>query len=406
MNRRTFLGGLALVPAIKGMREQYQRDLFQDFLPFMDRFVVDHQYGGFLCDTDFDGARADELKSPLFEGRGIWVYSFLYSNFGREPRYLEIARQSVELLRKSDPGDEKLWCTTLERDGSPAGPPGEVLPSDLAVVEGLAAYAVASKTQEPLDRAKRLFFKCLAIYDRADYNPNGGRTFLGSSAPTLPGLRNIGMWMLFLRCGSQLRAVQADAKVSAVIDRCVDAVVRHHFNPKIQLNNEILPHDLSAAPGEYAQLVYTGHTFEITWMILEEAIARKDAQLFNTVAERFRRHAEVAWDPVYGGFFHNLQNVDQNRWVLNKVLWAQEEAMIDAVLIHQHTGAEWARELFSRTNDYVRAKWMLASHGSPLWMYACDRQATFASFTQMPKRIENYHHPRHLMLNLLRLKGT
>jgi len=139
-------------------------------------------------------------------------------------------------------------------------------------------------------------------------------------------------------------------------------------------------------------------------MLLEEAIARHDNALFTLVADRFKRHAEVAWDVVYGGFFHNLQNVDENRWVLNKFLWVQEEVLISAMLVVQHTGAGWAKDLFARTDQYVRSKYPLASHGSPLWMYAVDRQATFASFAQMPKRIENYHHPRHLMLNLLRLQ--
>jgi N-acylglucosamine 2-epimerase len=38
-----------------------------------------------------------------------------------------------------------------------------------------------------------------------------------------------------------------------------------------------------------------------------------------------------------------------------------------------------------------------------LWMYATDRRASFESFAALPKRVENFHHPRHLMLNLLRL---
>src|SRR5262249_27466518 len=149
--------------------------------------------------------------------------------------HLDIARRSVELLRKSDPGDEKLWSTRLARDGSPAAPPGEGLPNDLAVVEGLASYALASKTQEPLDRAKRLFHKCVAIYDRPDYNPNIGRAFIGPSAPPLPGARNIGMWMLLLRCAAQIRAAEPGLAIANAADRAVDAAVKHHFNPRIQL---------------------------------------------------------------------------------------------------------------------------------------------------------------------------
>ena len=369
----------------------------------MDRYVVDGDYGGFLCDTDFDGTRADNYKSPLYEGRGIWVYAFLYTHFGHEERYLDIARRSIALLRKSQPADGAFWSSGLNRDGTPAGPAATTIPGDLAIAEGLAAYAQAARSEEHLDWASRLLTRCVEAYDYDDYNPGAGRIFLGPAAPPTPGVRNIGAWMLLLRCATQIRDAAKDSRFNSLIDRAIEAVIERHFNPDYQLNNEILPHDLSRPTGEYAQLVYPGHTFEITWMLLEEALARRDTRLFDTVAERFRRHAEVAWDAVYGGVFHNLRNVDENRWVLDKVLWAQEEVLIGALLIWKHTRSAWSRELFNRMNTYVRDRYPLNPHGSPVWMYACDRRATFASFAALPKRVENYHHPRHLMINLLRL---
>jgi hypothetical protein len=36
-------------------------------------------------------------------------------------------------------------------------------------------------------------------------------------------------------------------------------------------------------------------------------------------------------------------------------------------------------------------------------MYASDRKASFEGFSRLRKRVENYHHPRHLMLNLRRI---
>lgn len=414
MTRRMLLAGgsVAAIPVLAAprtlnrlgeLRDLYHRDLFQDFLPFMDRSVIDREYGGFLCDTDFDGTRADTYKSPLFEGRGIWVYAFLYTHFGHEERYLDVARRSIALLRKSQPPEGAFWSAKLNRDGTPAAPAATTIPGDLAIAEGLAAYALAARSQEHLDWAKRLLSRCVEAYDRPDYNPGAGRTFLGPDAQPTPGARNVGSWMLLLRCAAQIREVDKDPQLASLIDRATEAVLEHHFNPAYRLNNEILPHDLSRPAGECAGLVYLGHTFEITWMLLEEAIARRDTALFQTVVERFRRHVEVAWDTVYGGVFHNLRNVDENRWVLDKVLWAQEEVLIGALLVFERTGSDWSRELFERMNAYVRQKYPLKAHGSPLWMYAADRRATFTSFAALPKRVENYHHPRHLMLNLMRL---
>jgi hypothetical protein len=97
-------------------------------------------------------------------------------------------------------------------------------------------------------------------------------------------------------------------------------------------------------------------------------------------------------------------NVEQNSWTLDKVLWAQEEVLIGSLLVYEHTGASWARELFNQAFEYVQNTFPLKKWGSPLWMYAGNRKVEFAEFKTRPKRVEHYHHPRHLMLNLLAIE--
>jgi len=40
---------------LEDLREEYRHWLFDDFLPFMDKYVIDYQYGGFICEVDRDG---------------------------------------------------------------------------------------------------------------------------------------------------------------------------------------------------------------------------------------------------------------------------------------------------------------------------------------------------------------
>ena len=387
------------------LRELYRRDLFVDWLPFMERHVVDSEYGGFLCNTDFDGTHTDTEKNPLFEGRGIWVYSTLYTHFGKDPRYLEVARRSVELLSKSQPQGNLFWCTSIRRDGSPAGPPGKVIPTDVGIAEGFAAYAQATGQQEYLDRAKQLLLKCVRAYDQADYNPTVGRGYFGDSAPNFPGARIMGSSMILLRAAAQILEIDQDPAIDQLARRCADAVIRHHFNPDFQLNIELLNRDLSRPANPYGQLCNLGNTLEITWMLLDEATRQHDESMFRLCVERFQRHATVAWDSVYDGVFHTLLNVDENRYELNKILWAQEEVLIDTLYIYDRSSAVWAAELFGRMYRYVRERYPLTSHGSPIWMYATGRKATFEEFAGLRKRIENYHHPRHLIHNLRRIEA-
>jgi mannose/cellobiose epimerase-like protein (N-acyl-D-glucosamine 2-epimerase family) len=387
---------------LEELRDQYRYDLFEDFLPFMDRYVIDHELGGFRCETDRDGANLTQNKTTWFEGRGIWVYSFLYDNFGRDPRYLEVARKSVEFVLKAQPrGEDELWPRSFSREGRPLTPPATELYGDLFIAEGLAEYSKATGEEKYRDLAREIVLKCVRIYDRPDHNPEIGQAHLGTKSVAFPGARIQGAWMVLIRILSQMLEARADPELEDIIARAIDAVMNYHYNPEFGLNNELLNHDLSRPAGEYAQLVYTGHSIEALWMILYEALRRKDQALFDTAAERFRRHVEVTWDDVYGGVFHVLRNVDQNIWSLEKVLWAQAEVLIGCLFLFEHTGDPWARDMFGKMYTYVREKFPLKRHGYALWMHQGDRKVTFERHST---RVENYHHPRHLMLNLLSIQ--
>jgi mannose/cellobiose epimerase-like protein (N-acyl-D-glucosamine 2-epimerase family) len=386
------------------LRDQYKSDLFSDFLPFMHQDVIDKQYGGFMCNTDLHGRQVNQNKLSWFEGRGAWVYSFLYNNLAREQKYLDVARRSLEFILRIQPTGEELWPKELTREGKALTSADGEIYGDLFIAEGLAEYSKATGERAHWDMARRLVLKCERLYDHNDYRPAIGQTYLGPNARPFPGARIQGVWMVLIRVVTQMLKMRADSELSRIARRSVDTITNHHYNPEFQLINELLNHDLSRPENEYAQLVYTGHSIENLWMLMDEAQRLRDDKLFEKLAAWFRRHVEVAWDDVYGGVFRNLQNVDQNIWILDKVLWAQEEVLIGCMMIIERTGAPWAIEMFNRTYKYVREKYPLKSHGSPLWMYASDRRVTYEAFSRMPKRVENYHHPRHLMLNLLSLE--
>lgn len=392
--------------SIQKLYARYHSDLFDDFLPFMAKYVVDPVYGGFLCETNGHGVHVGTDKYSWFEGRGIWVYSFLYNNLAKEQAFLDIARGSVYfILRHSPEPPAQTWPFHMARDGKPLSEPDPQIYGNLFIAEGLAEYSIAAREHQYWQMAKDILLRSVGIYDREDYYPEIGQTYLGPRARPFPGARIQGAWMVLLRLCTQMLRLHQDSDLTVIARRCVDAVVNHHFNPQFELNNELLNHDLSRPANEYAQLVYTGHCIEISWMLLDEALRLGDDALFATVAERFRRHVEVAEDRVYGGVFRDLMNVNENQWTLDKVLWAQEEVTIGALLVFEHTSAPWAWDLFLKFDRYTRQQYQepLKRLGIPLWVYGANRQVTIETYLKEPARVENYHHPRHLMLNMLRL---
>ena len=390
----------SLLP-LEQLREQYRYDLFDDFLPFMRKYVIDQKYGGFLCHTDRDGTNLSGAKVTWYEGRGTWVYSFLYNHFEKRAEYLDVARKSIAFILGAKPGqEEELWPVSFTREGKPETPPATAIYGDLFIAEGLAEYARATGEQKYWEMAKRLVLKCVGIYDRPDYEPGIVASYSGPQAPPVRGARIQGVAMVLIRALGPMLNQRADPELQAILDRSLDAVMNRHYNPEFALNNELLEHDYARPRTSLAQFVYTGHSIETLWMIAYEAAQTRNRKLFDQAAERFRRHVEVAWDGIYGGVFRSLNHVDRNEWALDKVLWAQEEVLIGALLIYEHTGAPWAAEMFQKMNAYVREKYPLRPHGFSLWIVNSDRKVTFEPHAA---RVENYHHPRHLMLNLLAL---
>ncbi len=387
--------------SLSDLRDEYRYWLFEDFLPFLEKHVVDHEYGGFMCNTDRDGTNITQDKRGWYEGRGIWVYSFLYNNFGREKKWLEIAEKSVNFIMRHDPGRKKLWPEHFTREGELNGPHDSRGYGSLFIANGLSEFAVATGDTSYRTRAREILLDFVEYYDRPSYAPGAARGPLGNTAPLLPGARVLGVWMVIIRLTTQMLTHEYDADLKAVNDRCIEAIRKFHFNPEFDLLNEVINHDMTRPDNEISQLSYLGHAIETLWMLMAEAVRRKDKELYFTAAEWFHHHVEVAWDDVYGGIFHSLKHVNDNIFdTKNKVLWAQEEVLVGALSMVEHIGEDWAREWFGRMYDYVLDKFPLAQYGFPIWNLAADRKVTFV---RNYSRIGNFHHPRHLMLNILAL---
>ncbi len=384
----------------EGILAEYRAWLFDDFLPFMDRFVIDREYGGFMARVDRDGTRVNTGKWAAMEGRGVWVYSRLYNAVDRDPRHLETARRSVEFIIKRRPPGGGRFPASFTREGEPTAGPSDIY-GDLFIALGLQEYAKASGEERFSATAKDIILRRLAEYDSPDYSYSVSYAVPDGAPPPIVAPRVLGHWMVLLDIATRMLEASHDPDIEQIADRCVDAVMHRHFNPDFRLQNEVLNHDLSRNP-QYAGFSYTGHAIETYWMVMREAVRRGDRALWDAATERFRRHVEVAWDDVYGGAFRALYDVDRNLWATDKVSWLQEEILIGAMLMIVHADDSWAREWFGRTWGYMMEKFALRRHGFPLWNYHANRKADFELHAGT---IEMFHHPRHLMENIVALEA-
>jgi len=378
----------------------YRTCLFEEFLPFVNSYVVDKEYGGFMCEVNVQGQKLTTDKSTWYLGRGLWTYSYLYNQIAKDPEYLSIAEKAVNFIMKTIPDTRSLWPEKFSRTGEPIAPPAPNIYGDMFVALGLQEYAKASGQEKYWLLAREILMKCLGFYDQPDYFPEAAQSYL-KTLPLIPGARIGGHWFMFINLITLMLEFRPDPELKAISDRAMDAVLNYHYNPDFDLINEIVNHDLSRPNNDIAQLVYTGHNMETLWMIMAEAKRRQDQDLFEKAVRYFKRNLEVSWDDVYGGVFTSLNNVDKFEWVTRKANWAQEEAMIGLLMIVENSGAQWAKDWYERIFKYHTERYHLKKYGYQLWIDYADRKVTFVEKDY--NRLEIFHHPRYLItcINIL-----
>ncbi len=430
MKRRTFIGstGTGLLAACQSkrhsttvhvapgvtlagltlpeLRKRYRGELFEVMLPFWERHGVDHEFGGVMHGLDYDGSLVHSDKLLWFQGRAIWVYSFLYNHFGKNPRHLEIAGKTREFLLQHARQPDGWWAEMLARDGRVLkGFQGDVY-GMYFVAEGLQEYAWAAGHEE----SHRMAVELVKTLYRHIENP-----MVVIPGTPGPGIRPQGIWMVNLNIATQILKRWKDPGIEALAQKCVDAVINRHYNPDIGLNNEDLDFDFNRAAGQENKCLL-GHSIETLWMVMDEALRRNDLKLWDLCASRIRRHIEVGWDWVYGGLAQWV-NVSQGDYVwpverpvgtdlefhfrgehhYMKTLWSLNEILVACLKVFERTGADWAARFFGMAQEVIDSKFSRKKFGQPGYMLFADRK-----MIQQPHvaRQDNYHPLRQLMFNL------
>ena len=395
--------------SLRELRKRHQAELFDAYLPFWDRYGIDHKYGGFMCALDHDGTLVNDNKFHWFQGRGVWVYSFLYNHFSKNPQYLEIARKTKDFMLAHFPQKDGMWAELVSRDGKLLKPFSGDLFGMYFAAEGLQEYAYASGDDEAREMAFRLMKQLFA----KQKDPSVPDTETG-----MMGVRSQGVWMVTVRTATQMLRRWPDREIAAMADQSVDAVINKHYNPEFGLDTETLNLD-NSRPKELANVTVCGHSVETLWMILDEALRRQDQTLYDLCAERLRHHLDVCWDHIFGGLADSInvnqgayqwpvdtpvgtnyqfREVGEYKWV--KTSWSFDEVLISTMNVIEHKGSEWAVRYFNLAQDTFDKKMSLKSRGLPLFTGFAERQMAFQPHVV---RQENYHHARQLMLNLLAL---
>ena len=102
---------------------QSENELINEVMPFWLNFGIDEQYGGFICGLKHNGDIDDDSKYAWYQGRGAWIMCKYYEGYKQDPKYLDIARNSLLFTLKhccnweETKVIEKEKCITAYIDG-------------------------------------------------------------------------------------------------------------------------------------------------------------------------------------------------------------------------------------------------------------------------------------------------
>jgi N-acylglucosamine 2-epimerase len=381
-------------------RNELTSRLYDEYLPFWRNGGYDKQYGGFICNLNPAGIPVDDEKFIWYQGRAVWVYSFLYRNFSRDPEFLEIAKNTRDfMVQHMYLGDGK-WAELVSRNGTmiKGVAPGSDVYGWLFAANGLAEFYRISRNEEDIRHAMDSIWAAVKAYDSSRYQQGTENE----------GLRQQGHSMILVRLLTQLMDHHPDPSLEELLDFHVDKLMTGFFNPQYRISNERLAHNYSRIPGEEG-LMFLGHSLETQWMVMQFALQKKDSTIFEKAKNNFRRYLEIGWDHIFDGWasedYHVFAGKDHPMGTdyATKTMWAHTEILIGCMMIIEHTGEAWARDWYWRTWNYVKRTFCL---GVGAWEQAVNRQGEPISREKWgihPMRRGNYHQPRFLMMNILSL---
>jgi len=392
---------------LKELRNDYKNRLFKQYLPFWDKGGYDKKLGGFVCELKDDGSVVNDEKYIWYQGRGIWVYSYLYNNFGKEKRFLEIAKKSRDFLIKYLYLGEGKWRESVNRQGQSiestiAQGSAQDIYGALFAAAGLIELYKADGNKIDLEIAKISIWSAVHVYENTDYE--------GVSAEGIDqkGLRTQGHSFVMIWILTNLLSIHKDPQLEELQNEHVNHIINHYWNPEYRMVNETLFHDYTRIRG-YDSVMVAGHSLEALWMVLDEALRKNDKRLFEICKQRIRHIIEMSWDYVFDGFCSETYNVFSGAGRCagpeydSKVMWAHTELLIATMKVFELTGEVWAKEWYERGRAYCMKTMANTGHG--VWRQAVDR---FGNDKKRPgmsiHRKCNFHQVRCQMMNLLAIE--
>lgn len=344
--RITKLAGMSL----EELRDFHHKEIEDEYLPIWDDRRVDRKYGGVRPYLNDDGSYRKDYKEMYYLGRAIWVFSYLYNNFGKRTEHLEIAGKTIDFIYRYGRDDRGYWHSELTREGKLLKGSFDIY-GDIYVSLGLGEYYHGTGNEKACEVAIDTAHKVTERIVSAEY-----MHLAGHGPGNEPGTKRLSTWQHFLSALTPLARYTDDYGVKMMARMCVQNILYRHWHPELgvcfeQLDDQFQPY--RPDPNRNNRSISGWHSIQAAWMCMDDSLRTGHRANFMTAMEMGRQTLEKCWVDGKDGGESGLTGIShpeaQAQITSGNSAWgALDDAMVYALLVIEHTHAPWAVDWFNK----------------------------------------------------------
>ncbi|MFO7847157.1 MAG: AGE family epimerase/isomerase [Balneolaceae bacterium] len=368
-------------------RKIYEKELFENVIPFWENNSPDNEHGGYFNCLDRDGSVYDTRKHVWLQGRQVWMFSKLYNTVEPKKKWYEMAEIGIRFLDEHAVRDDGRVYFSLNREGEPLWMQRKIF-SECFYVMAFAEYGRASGNHDYIEKARTLFNYIWRWKD--DLSQVGRPSFSGQ-----PPSRSLAIPMILLNL---IEVLAGDDWPSwrSKINRCIEHLLLHVHKERELVFEHVSPGGdfINSIEG---RLLNPGHAIEAGWFMMHWALRLGNESLKKTAVEMTRWSLKRGWDPGHGGIFYFLDSEGfsptELEWNM-KLWWPHTEALYACLLNYSVTGNEQDLNNFEMVHNYTFSHFPDPEHGE--WFGYLDRYGNLSQRFKGGPYKGCFHTPRSL----------
>lgn len=374
-------------------------ELFQNILPYWDKYSKDEKNTGFFGKIDNDNVQDAECqRSIVMTSRFLWTYSAV-ARFTKDAKYLEMADFAYKVIIEKyfDKENDGVYWSIMP-DGTPKVDKKQIY-GEAFCCYGLSEYAAAvQELKKDEELAATAMNKALDIYNLLETHAldkeNGGYIeacakdwsqtndmILSTKDMNCPKSMNTNLHVMeaYTNLYRTLPVVFADSKsIQSEVGQSLANLITA-TQEKIVQKNAHLGMFFDMDWNLLADEISYGHDIEASWLLWEAACELKDEELKEQIRADVIKMAEIALDEGFDKengclenfLLHSTTNPKRDR---TRVWWNQAEAMNGFYNAWQMTGHQKYQDACIKQWNWIQNHQVDKTNGE--WWSALDQNGT------------------------------